>query len=316
MMKNRDYGKLAADIKNAIGEQNIISATYCATRLRLFLREDPGDDITRRIEQMPGVIQVVKAGGQYQIVIGLHAKDVYEELSKRLASHDDKHEMTSNSSLFRKVIAPIVGAAAFLVSLFAGGNLWLSALIGIAIACIPAFVFLQTGRSGKSGDSGNNGFSEENKTLKDTTVYAPMNGRVIPLAEVPDEVFSSGMLGRGVAIDPSEGRLYAPFDGTVSSVFDTKHAFTLTNKAGAEMLIHIGIDTVQLGGRYFTPKVADGTEVRKGDLLAEFDLNAIRREYKTITPILMTNGEDYASIDIIKDSGDVRVGDRLYIARA
>ncbi|MBR7017065.1 MAG: PTS glucose transporter subunit IIA [Lachnospiraceae bacterium] len=649
MAKIRDYGKLAADIKNSIGEQNIISATHCATRLRLFLREDPSDDITKKIEQMPGVIQVVKAGGQYQIVIGMHAKDVYEELSKIMTFSEDTPDV--KVGFFDKVIATIAGSMVPFLYVLAGGGLlqgvliiirliidqvlhmdsatvfdatgfgtlyniiswtpfnfmpafiavsgskhfkcnpfialwcccalinpgftemangiaagnpmkflfipmtattysgtvipaivmvavlavvekklnnilpedfralflpvccviimvpltvlligpattivadavakgyqflynlvpWLAngivaffwqvfvifgvhhsftpvatselatsgftiffgmaaiavcaqaaacfgvwfktknsemkraaysagvtglfgitepaiygvtlrlkkpffcgaaaaavggivasffgtryfkypgmvgfstipcaiydktaqelceslgtanpdfsrgiygALIGTAIACVLAFVLVQIVgfedpvEIPPEDDAADDTAAAADEGLKDTTVCAPMNGRVIPLAEVPDEVFSSGMLGQGVAIDPSEGKLYAPFDGTVSSIFDTKHAFTLTNAAGAEMLIHMGIDTVQLGGKYFTPKVSEGAEVKKGDLLAEFDINAIRKEYKMITPVLMTNAEDYASLDIIKDSGDVKVGEPLYTAKA
>ena len=88
----RDYKKLASDIKEALGEDNIKGATHCATRLRLTLGENPSDDVTKRIEQMPGVIQVVQAGGQYQIVIGMHAKDVYENLAGDLPFKDGAEE--------------------------------------------------------------------------------------------------------------------------------------------------------------------------------------------------------------------------------
>ena len=151
-------------------------------------------------------------------------------------------------------------------------------------------------------------------TTKSTVIYSPMNGRAVKLEDVPDEAFASGLLGSGVAIDPSEGKLYAPFDGTVAGVFDTKHAYSLINDAGAEMLIHIGLDTVKLNGKYFTSNVSGGQKVRKGDLLAEFDLNSIRKEYRMFTPILLTNAEEYSSVEIVKDSGPVKVGDVLYTA--
>ena len=645
MAKVRDYGKLAADIKDMIGESNIISATHCATRLRLFLKEDPSDEITKKIEQMPGVIQVVKAGGQYQIVIGMHAKDVYEELSKIMTFSDDAPK--AKVGIGDKIIATIAGSMVPFLYVLAGGGLlqglliiirlildkvspggsaafdasgfgqlyniiswtpfnfmpafiavsgskhfkcnpfialwcccalinpgftemangiaagtplkflfipmtattysgtvipaivmvgvlsivekklnnilpedfralflpvccviimvpltvlligpvttvvadavakgyqflynlvpWLAngivaffwqvfvifgvhhsftpvatselatsgftiffgmaaiavcaqasacfgvwfktrnsemkraalsagvtglfgitepaiygvtlrlkkpfwcgtaaaavggiiasffgtryfkypgmvgfstipcaiydkaaqeactalgtanpdfsrgiwgALIGTAVAVVLAFVLVQV-----VGFEDPVEIPEEDETtggaaepeLADTTVYAPMNGKAVPLSEVPDDAFASGLLGQGVAIDPSEGKLYAPFDGEVIGIFDTKHAFSLANDQGAEMLIHMGLDTVKLGGKYFTPKVAEGAKVKKGDLLAEFDIDAIKKEYKMFTPILVTNADDYSSIEIIKDDGDVKVGDPLYTAKA
>ncbi|MDO4804481.1 MAG: glucose PTS transporter subunit IIA [Lachnospiraceae bacterium] len=646
MAKIRDYGKLAADIKNTIGESNITAATHCATRLRLFLKEDPSDEITKKIESMPGVIQVVKAGGQYQIVIGMHAKDVYEELSKIMTFSDDAP--VAKVGLGDKIIATIAGSMVPFLYVLAGGGLlqgvliitrlildkispggaaafdasgfgqiynliswtpfnfmpafiavsgskhfkcnpfialwccctlinpgftamaegiaageplkflfipltgttysgtvipaivmvgvlsilekklngilpedfralflpvccvvimvpltvlligpvttivadavaagyqflyslvpWLAngivaffwqvfvifgvhhsftpvatselatsgytiffcmaaiavcaqaaacfgvwsktrnsemkraamsagvtglfgitepaiygvtlrlkkpfwcgcgaaaiggiiasffgtryfkypgmvgfstipcaiydaqaqeacaqlgtaspdlargiwgALIGTAVAVVLAFLLVQIigfddPVENPPEEDGNDAGAAD-AALTDTTVYAPMNGKVVPLSEVPDDAFASGLLGQGVAIDPSEGKLYAPFDGEVIGVFDTKHAYSLANDAGAEMLIHMGLDTVKLGGKYFTPKVSDGQKVKKGDLLAEFDINAIKKEYKMFTPILVTNADDYSSIEVIKDSGDVKVGEPLYTAKA
>ena len=127
---------------------------------------------------------------------------------------------------------------------------------------------------------------------------------------------ASGLLGQGVAIDPSEGKRYSPIDGTVASIFDTKHAFTFENEAGAEMLIHMGLDTVNLGGKYFTPKVSAGQKVKKGDLIAEFDINEIKKQYRMFTPILVTNADDFASVEILKAEGDVKVGEPLYTVKA
>ncbi len=143
-------------------------------------------------------------------------------------------------------------------------------------------------------------------------VCVPMNGEVKPLSEVPDAAFSEGILGQGAAIIPSEGRLYAPFEGTVSSVFDTKHAVCLCGPNGCEMLIHVGLETVALNGKYFDAKVKDGDKIKTGDLLLEFDLDAISRDFKTITPILITNADDYGEINFIKQSGSVKAGEALY----
>ena len=117
----RDYKKLASDIKEALGEDNIKGATHCATRLRLTLGENPSDDVTKRIEQMPGVIQVVQAGGQYQIVIGMHAKDVYENLAGDMTFKGDAEE--NKQTVVNRVIAAMSGSIAPFVYILAGAGL-------------------------------------------------------------------------------------------------------------------------------------------------------------------------------------------------
>ena len=632
----RDYAKLAMDIKDTLGESNIVGASHCATRLRLILKENPSDDVTKKIEQMPGVIQVVQAGGQYQVVIGMHAKDVYENLSKVMtfgeapeikqgigarviammsgcmapfiyilaaagllqgaliiinlfvdvtatgagqiydmiswtpftflpvfiAVAGSKHfkcntyialwcclaltnptwatiagtitaetplkfvfiplsSLTYTSTVlpplilvgllsilehkveahlpevFKAIGTPVIctaimvpatiiviGPISSVVSnALAGAYNWLYGMVpwlasgilgavwqllvvfgvhhsfgpisitnyanigydllqpfeGIAVcaqtaACFGVFLksrnkeikevaassaatglfgitepaiygitlrfkkpficgciggavgsivtsffnaryFVYAGLTGflsipnaiynaaaqskteALGTAGNYssgvigiligtavacvvavilvqiiGFDdpveipeeeEDDSTavsaaggLADIKVAAPMNGEVVALSEVPDETFAAGILGQGVAILPSEGKLYSPVDATVMQVFDTKHAICLTTDSGAEMLIHIGLETVSLGGKYFTPKVKDGDTVKAGDLLIEFDLEAIKKEFKTYTPILITNAEDYASMNVLKGSGRVSVGESLYEAKA
>lgn len=140
---------------------------------------------------------------------------------------------------------------------------------------------------------------------------AYMNGTVVPLEAVEDEAFSSGVLGLGIAIEPSEGKLYSPVDGEVENLFDTKHAIGVTTDNGAELLMHIGMDTVKLKGKYFTAHVANGDKIKKGDLLISFDLDAIRAEgYKTITPLVVCNSDDYKAVEPIA-SGAVKKGDKL-----
>lgn len=133
--------------------------------------------------------------------------------------------------------------------------------------------------------------------INELTVYSPIPGSVIPLSQIPDEAFSSGVMGQGVGIQPSDGKVYAPFDGTVEMVFDTKHALGLTSSDGVSLLIHIGLDTVELNGQYFTPHVASGDTIKKGQLLLEFDLKKIAEKYKTITPVLITNTDDYEAVN-------------------
>lgn len=112
-----------------------------------------------------------------------------------------------------------------------------------------------------------------------------------------DETFASGVLGLGAAILPSEGRVYAPFDGTVETVADSRHALGLHSDGGVELLIHVGLETVSLEGRHFTAHVQEGQRFRKGDLLLEFDLEAIRAAgFDIVTPVIATNTEDYAKV--------------------
>ena len=141
------------------------------------------------------------------------------------------------------------------------------------------------------------------------TLAAHMNGTAIPLEEVEDEVFSQKILGEGVAIRPAEGKLYAPCDGTIETVFDTKHAVNMVSADGAEVLMHIGIDTVKLGGKYFEAHVTDGQQVKKGDLLVSFDMDAITAAgYKLTTPLLVCNADEYTAVTPVAQSS-VSAGD-------
>ena len=146
---------------------------------------------------------------------------------------------------------------------------------------------------------------------KDTVLSACLNGTVVPLADVKDEAFASGALGDGIAIEPTDGELVAPADGEISSTFETHHAVGMTTADGAELLMHIGIDTVKLGGKHFTYLVNEGDKVKKGQPLIRFELEAIKAEgYPVTTPVIVCNTDDYAAIEA-KASGTVKQGDAL-----
>ena len=146
---------------------------------------------------------------------------------------------------------------------------------------------------------------------KDTVLAACLAGTVVPLAEVKDEAFASGALGDGIAIEPAVGELVAPADGEISSTFDTHHAVGMTTVDGAELLMHIGIDTVKLGGKHFTYLVNEGDKVRKGQPLIRFDIEAIKAEgYPVTTPLIVCNTDEYAAVTP-KASGTVKQGDAL-----
>ena len=146
---------------------------------------------------------------------------------------------------------------------------------------------------------------------KDTVLSACLNGTVVPLADVKDEAFASGVLGDGIAIEPSDGELVAPADGEISSTFETHHAVGMTTADGAELLMHIGIDTVKLGGKNFTYLVNEGDKVKKGQPLIRFELEAIKAEgYPVTTPVIVCNTDDYAAVEA-KAGGTVKQGDAL-----
>ena len=143
------------------------------------------------------------------------------------------------------------------------------------------------------------------------TLASPVEGKVIPLSEVADPTFAEEMLGTGVAILPERGRVVSPVKGTVVQVFDTGHAVTLVSDEGVEVLIHIGLDTVQLNGEPFTKVAKDGQSVNIQDVLIEFDKSAIiTAGYETITPVVICNSGDYQQFERASEQL-VKEGDKL-----
>lgn len=144
-----------------------------------------------------------------------------------------------------------------------------------------------------------------------TELVSPLAGELLPLSEVKDEVFSSGAMGEGVAVEPSEGVLHAPADGKVVMTFPTGHAIGMKTSDGAEILMHIGMDTVNLQGHGFETLVAKGDEVKAGDELVKFDIDAIHAKgYVVTTPIVVTNSKDYEKITVVSQ-GNVKVGQEI-----
>ena len=129
---------------------------------------------------------------------------------------------------------------------------------------------------------------------------SPIKGKVVDLKEVSDPTFGEGLLGKGVAIIPAEGKVYSPADGEIGLIFDTLHAISLISGEGAEILIHVGLDTVQMKGEAFEAHVQAGNRVKKGDLLLTVDLEKIKAAgYDTITPIIVCNTDDYEEVQAI-----------------
>ena len=139
--------------------------------------------------------------------------------------------------------------------------------------------------------------ADDTEEVAEEALTSPVNGTQIPLGEVKDETFASEMLGATVAVEPADGKIVAPCDGEVSNIFETGHAVCITTKAGGELLIHIGIDTVKMDGKGFTKKVSDGDKVHAGDVLVEADLDEIKKAgYQTTTMMILTNTDDFGNV--------------------
>ena len=151
------------------------------------------------------------------------------------------------------------------------------------------------------------------KKEKNNVIGSPVKGKAVPLKEVSDPTFAEEMLGKGAAVIPEDGKFYAPADGEIGMVFETLHAVSMTTDFGAELLIHIGLDTVKMKGDGFTGHVKSGDHVKKGDLLLEVDLEKVKAAgYDIITPVIVCNTPDYASVKGI-ESAHVNAGDDLII---
>lgn len=142
------------------------------------------------------------------------------------------------------------------------------------------------------------GFFKKLFGKKTDDLYAPMTGKAVPISDVPDPTFAECMLGNGIAIEPAEGKVCAPCDATVDMMFTTGHAVSLVADCGAEILIHVGLETVSLEGKPFTIHAANGDKVKKGQLLIEADLDAIKAAgLPTITPMVVCNTDEYPTFD-------------------
>lgn len=206
----------------------------------------------------------------------------------------------------------VVPSGLALPALFGNGNM-VMLIIGLAAAI--AIPFLLTAIVGfKEPEEDAAPAATPAASGNDVVILSPVDGTVVPLSETPDAAFAEGSLGDGVAIKPRSGAVYAPFDAVVAAAFPTGHAIGLRHADGAEVLIHIGIDTVKLGGSHFDVKVTTGQEVKAGDLLVEFDGDAIERAgYDLTTPVIVTNGELYPAL-AGRATGPIAHGEPLFTA--
>ncbi|MFC0179338.1 beta-glucoside-specific PTS transporter subunit IIABC [Thorsellia kenyensis] len=187
---------------------------------------------------------------------------------------------------------------------------WYGALIGTVFAMILSFIGTYLfGLPKVTVHANDNSTITSNRKETDTmqsvvdTLHSPLIGKIVPLSEVKDETFASGLIGKGCAVLPSENHVYAPSDGVVTSLFKTLHAIGITTDSGVELLIHVGIDTVQLNGQYFSAHIQEGQRIKKGEKLISFDKDMIvKAGFDLTTPVLVTNTENYFDVLTVNET--------------
>lgn len=192
----------------------------------------------------------------------------------------------------------------------------INVLIATVIAAIISFIavlmtYKEDGVDTQTSIQNNSAVKNPESIINKIVIYSPMKGEILPLSEVADEAFSSGALGKGTAIKLKEGKVCAPSDGTIVTFFPTGHAICILTDEGVEILIHIGMDTVKLDGKYFTPKVNEGDKVSKGQVLLELDIEKIEKEgFSLVSPVIITNADNYDDV-IVTDNKNIEFGSNL-----
>lgn len=275
---NKYDGLARIIIQNVGGKSNIISLTHCVTRLRFKLK-DESKAHTDVLNKTDGIVTVIRSGGQYMLVIGNHVPDVYEAVCAAAhikpggaVSTEDLPMNTSTTS--KEGFHPFRAFARVITKVF----------------------FHRSNPSAFSADK---------------AIFSPLDGEVRVLSQIEDPVFASEVLGKGCAIEPRKGEVVAPFDGVIKQVAETKHAIGIQGENGIEVLIHVGMDTVELNGKGYEPQVKVGDKVKKGQLLLKFDQKAISAAgYSLTTPVIVTNSDDFIEIKLAA-SGKVQEGQLL-----
>lgn len=277
------------------GASNITDVDCCATRLRVTVADS--SKVSEALLKQTDARGVIKKGQGIQVIYGPHVTVIKANLEDYLAS---PAAAADEANMAAEAAGPTneVGITA--------------ETAGSAHTVTDNERNAGGGSDNTQTDSANHsGDAQTDSGSVHANILAPISGTAVELSQVEDGVFSEGMLGQGAAIEPSEGKVYAPFDGEVNMVFDTKHALGLTSVDGIELLIHVGIDTVQLNGKYYNIHVKDGDKIKAGQLLAEFDMEGVKSEgYRTITPVIITNSDAYSSFNMIK-TGFIHNGDEF-----
>ncbi|MGI6778876.1 MAG: glucose PTS transporter subunit IIA [Acetivibrionales bacterium] len=260
------YDEIVGIILSGVGgRDNVTSFTHCITRLHFKLKDISKANIDL-LKKTDCIFKVIEGEGQLQLAVGsnVNVREVY----KAVCNEGQFNEECTPGLLLNK--------------------------LGIRTALVD--------RISRIFSQGSPPIQEKKKATKkddewEVVIDSPLTGEVKELRESEDEVFASGALGYGVAILPKEGKVVAPCDGVISSFFPTGHAIGITSDSGAEILIHIGMNTVNLGGKYFTPKAKEGDRIKNKQLLMEFDADGIKGAgYSLVSPVIITNPEAYNQI--------------------
>ncbi|PPS20802.1 PTS transporter subunit IIABC [Brachyspira murdochii] len=252
------------------GKKNISDVDCCATRLRITVFD--ASKVDDALLKQSGATGIIKKGNGIQVIYGPKVTVIKSRLEDYLHDPISDEEISVNTA-------------------------------NIASETVK--------QEEKKEEPAADKKSENKASSLVDKVYTPIQGNIIKLESVKDEAFSSGAMGKGIAIEPKEGKVYAPFDGIIETAFPTKHAIGLTSDKGVELLIHVGMDTVKLGGAHFISHIEEGQKIKKGDLLLEFNIEKIRGAgYPTLTPVIVTNSDDYSEVGITSASS-VNAGDDL-----
>ena len=274
-----DYKKAAEEVLEKIGgSDNIISVAHCATRLRI-VTGDNSKYSKKAVENIDGVKGVFEASGQLQIIFGTGAVNkVYDEFIALVHISGGTKEDVKAAGDIKNITA---------VNRSASGK---------------AETANDTTGEQKTVTAENNSSTGDNAVKE---IYSPLKGEAVKLSKVLDDTFANEILGKGMAVIPGEGLVVSPVDGEVSTLFDTLHAIGVTGDNGLELLIHVGINTVELEGKYYKALVKEGDRVTKGQPLLKFDIEGIRSAgYNTVTPVIITNSDEYESVEQVA-IGDV-----------
>ena len=306
--ENNTYDGLARMlVLNVGGRDNVVSLTYRGKDLAFVLRDD-GNANSGIIESLDGIKAVSRSNGEYCISVDGDAPAIYSSVLKAGKMEelglikDEASSSDAPSGKLRLLIAPIVVVIVeLLLNHVVGMDITTSCVIAVAagIICGVGAVLLSN-RSKASGEPASALGNDSARRPDHEILTAPVRGETIPLKDVSDDAFASEALGKGVAFIPSEGRLYAPCDGVIGTFFPTGHAIGIHSDKGAEILMHVGLGTVKLDGRGFTPHKKQGDHTRCGELLLEFDIDLIKAEGMSIeTPMIISNTDDYKRLSVM-----------------
>lgn len=302
-------------VLNIGGKSNVTSVSHCGTRLH-FVLKDEGQANTELIQSLDGVVTVLRENGEYQIVVGNHAPEVYEsvlrtgKMEELGVSFADGQPAPAESR--RSRYAWLIGLLVFAIIETAGITLlgiplnvgtFVAMVLGAVCGSVICEAWDRHRKKVKSAAANRQSDTDADQApaIRSEVLGAPVQGRIISLADLSDEAFASGVLGKGLGFEPEDGRLYAPCDGEITTFFPTGHAIGIHSDGGADILIHVGLGTVKLNGQGFAPKKQQGDRTKKGELLLEFEPGTIREAGMSIeTPMIISNSEMYADIVLTK----------------